>query len=386
MKNKIGVVTFHESINYGAYLQAYALTKAIEKEIKIETELVNFTPFYKRLFYYLKAFSKITKGELIKHLQQISAFTKAQKKLKLSKRLRTNDYQKHCKFMQDNYLALVIGSDEVLSISKNRMMPFPNIYWPDESVTVPKLTYAGSANRTNYSKMSEEDQNITRNIFKNYDYIGVRDYYSQNQVLSLDSALHTDMNCDPTFLMDFNVEFETERVALQKKFAKLTTKPIIVLLTKNHEIGLEIKKAFGKDYFILAVYYPNKGADYFMANMSPQEWAVAFSLYSACVTQLFHGTVFCLKNSLPFISFDNNPQYDNRTTKISDILSRSNILENYFNLREGNFRIDALVSQLKKNLENPQKEKMMAAVESQRSLFHPFIDELKMQLKIKYGS
>lgn len=131
---------------------------------------------------------------------------KLKKKLKLSRRIYTSNYQKQCKFLTENYLAVVVGSDEVLTAGKSRMMPFPNIYWPNESVTIPKFTYAGSANRANYSRLSIEDQAITLDIFQNYTYIGVRDYYSQNQVLSLDENLKTNINCDPTFLLDFNVE------------------------------------------------------------------------------------------------------------------------------------------------------------------------------------
>lgn len=377
MKNKIGVITYHESVNYGAYLQAYALTHAIEKETNIKTELVNYTPFYKKMFYYAKAFSKTFKGGLKVHLDQIAIFKKAQKKLKLSRRIYTGNYQKQCKFLTENYLAVVVGSDEVLTAGKSRMMPFPNIYWPNKSVTIPKFTYAGSANRANYSRLSIEDQAITRDIFQNYTYIGVRDYYSQNQVLSLDENLKTNINCDPTFLLDFNVEFDEERKALIQKFRKLTQKPIIALMTKNNTIGLKVKEKFGDDYFILAVYYPNQGADYFMADMSPQEWAVAFSLYAACVTQLFHATVFSLKNKLPFVSFDNNSDYDGRSTKISDILSRSDLSENYFNLRNENYKIENLLSQLHKNIDNPQIEKMEKAVENQKKLFYPFVDELK---------
>ncbi|MBF5027126.1 polysaccharide pyruvyl transferase family protein [Planobacterium oryzisoli] len=380
MKNKIGVITFHESINYGAYLQAYALTNAVEKEVNIRTELVNYTPFYKKLFYYVKALSKLPKGEFIKHMKQIAVFSKAQKQLKLSKKITTSNYGKQCDFLNKNYKAIIVGSDEVLTAGKSRMMPFPNIYWPNEKVTIPKFTYAGSANRANYTKLPIEDQTITKKIFENYRYIGVRDYYSQGQVLSLNKDLKTNINCDPTFLMDFNLEFTSHRDSLAKKFKKLTDKPIIAIMTKNNNIGLEIKKKFGKEYFLLAVYYPNDGADYFIADMSPQEWAVGFSLYAGCVTQLFHGTVFCLKNNLPFVSFDNNSDYDGRASKISDILSRSDLLENYFNLRQNHVKIDNMILQLEKNLEKPQKEKMIAAVENQKRLFYPFIDELKKVL------
>ena len=145
-------------------------------------------------------------------------------------------------------------------------------------------------------------------------------------------------------------------------------------------IGTIVKQHFGNDFYILAVYYPNKYADFFFADMTPFEWAVAFSLYAGCISQLFHATVFSIKNKLPFVSFDNNTQYDGRSTKISDILKKADLMENYFNLREENFSKRKFVNQLKRNILNPQTEKMVLAVQNQKNLFDSFIEELKFTL------
>jgi len=56
------------------------------------------------------------------------------------------------------------------------------------------------------------------------------------------------------------------------------------------------------------------------------------------------------------------------------------LMENYFNLREENFSKRKFVNQLKRNILNPQTEKMVLAVQNQKNLFDSFIEELKFTL------
>jgi len=374
---RIGILTYHSSINYGAFLQAYSLSVRLLKDTNNEVEIVNYTPIKVRLFYLLKVLSKIGRKSFWSNLKQYMVFQKSSKLLPLSSKLRLHSYTKQLDWLNRNYDALVIGSDEVLTAGHSKLRPFPNLYWPDKTVTIPKLVYAGSANRSIYTKLNDEFKGIILNTIANYKYIGVRDQHTFNQVKSINPEFLPQINCDPTFLFDFNVSYPNLKEKLSEKFKRITEKPIIVLLTKNNRIGDLVKKEFGKKYFILAVYYQNSAADYFFADLTPIEWAVAFSLYDGCVTQLFHGTVFCIKNNLPFISIDNNPQYDGRESKISDILKKSNLEENYFNLRDESFSNEKFVNQLKNNLEQPQVEKMKNAVINQQEMYKPFLDVLK---------
>lgn len=379
-KIKIGIITFHSSVNYGAYLQAYGLSKAIRKTLNSKVEIINYTPGYKKLFYLLKVLASIRNGYFFKYLKQYWVFKKSEKFLPLSKPLKTSNYSKQCKFLNDNYSAIVIGSDEVLTAGKTKRRPFPNLYWPSQLVTIPKHTYAASANRSDYSKLSAKDKKTTNTILEQYNYIGVRDEYTYNQIMNLNRNLKPKINCDPTFLFNFNTEFYEIKESLKSRFRKLTRKPILALMTKNAMIGKLIKEHFENEYYIMAVYYPNENADHFFADMNPFEWATAFSLYTGCVSQLFHATVFSIKNNLPFISFDNNPQYDGRSTKISDILQKTNLEENYFDLRDDNFSEERFVGQLEKNIEKPQVDKMTTAVRNQQILFNSFVQELKDNL------
>ncbi len=377
MKKRIGILTYHSSINYGAFLQAYSLSKIMARGLNAEVELLNYAPWKVEAFYFLKVLASVGKRVFFKNVKQYQLIKKAQKNLPLSAKVRTNNYEKLCNHLNNHYAAIVIGSDEVLTVGKSRMRPFPNIYWPNELVKIPKLTYAGSANRSNYAKLNSADRSFVSSVLKNYDYVGVRDQHTHEQIQSLDLGLSVHMNCDPCFLVEYKDEYSYALESVKTKLQKITSKPVLAIMTKNNRLGSLVKKAFGDKYFILAVYYPNKAADHFLAGLTPFEWAVSFSLYAGCVTQLFHGTVFSIKNKLPFISIDNNAIYDGRSSKISDLLEKTDLLENYFNLRDTTYSDDQFIEQLRHNLENPQTSKMEKAVKEQTNLYKSFAEKLQ---------
>lgn len=381
MKPKIGILTYHSSINYGAFLQAFSLAKKIKTDFDVKAELVNYTPVKVELFYILKVLASFRKKGFFKHVKQYFSIKMAQKSLPLSRKVQSTNYEKQCDYLNNHYKALVIGSDEVLTVGKSRMRPFPNIYWPNELVKIPKLTYAGSANRSNYATLKSTDRSFVSNTLKTYDYIGVRDQHTLEQIQSIGLNLPFHMNCDPCFLVDYNTEeYNQAREGIEKKLRKITSRPVLAIMTKNTRVGKLIKKAFGDDYFVLAVYYPNKAADHFLANVNPFEWAAGFSLYAGCITQLFHGTVFSIKNNLPFIAIDNNPIYDGRTSKISDLLGKADLMENYFNMRDTSYSENQLVEQLRKNFEAPQVLKMENAVQNQAALYTSFAHKIQRLL------
>ena len=45
MNKKIGILTFHNAVNYGAILQCYALQNALEQR-GYNVEVIDYTPLY----------------------------------------------------------------------------------------------------------------------------------------------------------------------------------------------------------------------------------------------------------------------------------------------------------------------------------------------------
>jgi hypothetical protein len=377
---KIGIITYFDSINYGAYLQCLALSIRLKKELgDVMIEVVNYSYKKIQIIYLLKTFKAIKTGGFLKMVKQWSLFIKARKELPLSASLSHLTYNKLCEKINNEYDCVIIGSDEVLNIHKDGKgwRPLPNIYWIGQDISIPSIYYAGSANRGNYEKLNIDIKKYIEQTLIKSSYIGVRDEHTLNQIYSLNVNLCPNVNCDPTFLVDFNEMFKNQQNTVKKKLKRITSKPIIAILSKNEIMASKIKERFGNRYFILSVYYPNKGTDLFMGDLSPSEWAIAFSLYAACVTELFHGTIFCLKNNLPFVSIDNNRKYGNRKSKIVDILTKAQLLENYFDLRDPAFNYEQLLDRIEQNMTTPQIQKMEKCVVSQENLFDDFLSQFQ---------
>ena len=54
--------------------------------------------------------------------------------------------------------------------------------------------------------------------------------------------------------------------------------------------------------------------------LSPHEWADLFNRLSFCVTDRFHGTAFCLKANIPFISIEPFEAESVRNSKVNSLL------------------------------------------------------------------
>lgn len=156
MDNKIGIVTFHRALSYGANLQAYGLQNFMFK-IGIDNEIVDYRCQY-MIDRYQKVFRK-TNGNPIKGF----AWNLLSAKSVLQKKKNTTDFvEKHLKMSQpynaqniaeadSRYRAFVTGSDQVWSPT---CVGFDPVYF---------LTFAESSKKNSYAA-SIATNNIPENL------------------------------------------------------------------------------------------------------------------------------------------------------------------------------------------------------------------------------
>ena len=157
---KIGILTFHRSVNNGAVLQAYSLsTKLKDLFPEYDVEIIDYcmTGVFKSYHYNLKNyFSKCSfKMKIYKLLKLIEepfmlkrlnkrtrVFEDSLEKLCLSNyKLVDDSYNGLFKYINETYDVLIVGSDAVWNyVSKG----FPNAYFPDKTVECIKISYAAS--------------------------------------------------------------------------------------------------------------------------------------------------------------------------------------------------------------------------------------------------
>lgn len=319
---KIGILTFHRSYNYGAFMQCFSLVKKLQKDFPEQIiEVIDFSS-RKAMDGYTRDIERIQDENLRKRIKARNvAFTKVQGDLPLSTWNKISDeYIDTIEFMNREYDAVIVGSDAVWNWT---VRGIPNIYFLDAYKGC-KFSYAASAHGLNYQNMTEEQRAYVKNAFLDFKYIGVRDITTENMVKYADDTLRVYHNCDPTAFLnleDVPCDIDKLKEKMQKAGVDFS-KPLIGVMASN-AIGRSIKKYWAGKAQIIALYEPNKYADVFLNDLTPYEWAKVFSLFKVTVTHFFHGTMLSLVNGTPVIpiEFTNAFSAVNKT-KIHDVMDR----------------------------------------------------------------
>ncbi len=377
---KVGILTFHRSINYGSFLQSYSLANAIKSHTDFDVEIIDYNMTNVELYSFLSCFSwNIT--QTYKNILRYIKFKKLlHKSLPISKnRVITNKLNIIEQQLKDKYDVIIVGSDEVWKI--NKLRGFPNIYWLNEKLNCIKMSYAASANRTRFEKLSEVQKKYIKNSLKQFSYIGVRDENTLKQLKNIDNKLLIRRNCDPAFLFELEKTKGVKALLsqkLRKKYKLDLAKPIIAVMCTDDNVCKNIYDKYSKDYQIVALYTNTKYCNVFLYDLDPFEWAHVFSFISLSVTNFFHCTVFSIINNTPFISIDIENTAVLYESKIKDLLKRADLLENYINMKHPAFRWEKVFRQIERSMNSNDTTKMERFALDEKKYFNDFVKELKI--------
>lgn len=202
---KIGIITFHRAINYGAVLQCYALQHAIMKDGH-EVEIIDYRPesieFYRNFFSWER--HKRSGFNLIKSVL-LSIYTwptkvKANKNfdLFLDKYLNISKKQVSENNIESlNYDIIIIGSDQVLNT--HITWGFDNVYWGNFNRGNAKL-YTYAASTKNVLDYNKEDYNRINKLLLNFNGISVREHTFE-LFLKDKCSINSTTVLDPTLLL-----------------------------------------------------------------------------------------------------------------------------------------------------------------------------------------
>lgn len=196
---KIGILTFHRVLNYGAQLQAYALQKFLE-ELGHDSYIVDYWPEYRQRslkLFSLKYFLPMGLGQKLIYLKSHLAIFRYYKRMSNNKTF----VEKYLKISSDtSYDALICGSDQIW-----RKIYFPPFYEYDDSYfgcgrfRAPLVvSYAASMGNV-YFKTSDDEARFLK-LLRNFNQISVREQDLKDYIES-----HTNLKCqlvlDPVFLL-----------------------------------------------------------------------------------------------------------------------------------------------------------------------------------------
>ncbi len=324
---KIGILTFHRSYNYGAFMQCFSLVKRLQRDFPEHIFQVIDYSCKKAIDGYEISLSNIkSEDKRGKISQRNAAFLLSQEQLPLSEwKVVSDDYSETVEYLNRNYDAVIVGSDAVWNWV---VRGFPNIYFLKDYKGY-KFSFAASAHGMNYQNMSSEQKKYISEAFSDFKYVGVRDITTENMVKYANSTVETFHNCDPTAFLQLN-DIPCDMEKLKNKLISRGvdfSKPLIGLMA-GESIGREIKSYWKDKAQIISLYEYNKYADVYLYDLSPYEWARVFSFFKVTVTHFFHGTMLSLVNGVPVIpvEFINDFSAINKT-KINDVMERLDLLE-----------------------------------------------------------
>ena len=299
---KIGVVTVHDSSNFGSYLQAYAMKTALEG-LGHEVYFIKTRDkkYLKRIFYKYPVSRKSVKHP-IKVFKEYLAGRK-KRKLFLEDVSLMNELEKWDDITLDK---IVLGSDEIWNLN---ISAFSNeIFYGVGMNNVNAFAVSmGNANYKQYLKCP----NLIEAI-KNVNNIYVRDKNTQDIVEQI-TGDKKQIVCDPTFLVpvekytkkqikDFGIKEDYILVYAYEVAINENIKHSIIRFAKEN--GLKVVSAC----FIL------DWCDYNI-NCSPLDFCSIIKDAKYVVTTTFHGTIFSVLNHKKFLCMP-------YSIKVNDVLSR----------------------------------------------------------------
>lgn len=311
MDKKIGIMSMQRIVNYGSYLQAYALKNTIESlgyrnvvfvDYEYEREMVSNKKTY-------------VLGKIIQYKSPFAFLKKVIHKKDFNKKY--TKYLKQIGVGEKNYCrdidTLVIGSDEVF----NCLQPYPvgysrNLFgygFEDKRV----ISYAASFGHTKLGQLI--DYGIDKEIGKmlsRFTAISVRDDNSKNIIKSLigDDPM---VNLDPVLIGDYGDAFE-HSVPYENY--------IIVYaysgrLTKIEEKAIRrFAKEKGKKVLSLGFY--QRCADENLI-VEPLDVLAYFKNADYVITDTFHGSVFSIKANTKFCTIIR----DSNRNKLTSLLKKT---------------------------------------------------------------
>lgn len=322
MKKIVGILSMQRVINYGSFLQAYALKKMIKEVGATEVHFIDIKKGRQ-----LELPIKETQLERFKRILSIIFSKKIITKIKdkhfnsiLTKKFKTEYYKllELDKTPPPHFDLVIIGSDEVFNCCQVSSWGFTTQLYGD--IKADKIiSYAGSFGHTTYENIIHYnlDKEIS-NALTNIKNISVRDENSHNIIFKLTTTKPT-IHLDPVLLYDFSTEIG--------KCQKPHLDNYIVVYSYQERINSpeEIKAitSFAKKHnkILVSIFCRYDWCDKAIIPSTPFDVITWFSHADYTITDTFHGTIFSIITQRKFVTFIRSTN----NQKISFLLNNLNL-------------------------------------------------------------
>ncbi|MFC1710087.1 polysaccharide pyruvyl transferase family protein [Patescibacteria group bacterium] len=305
---KVGIITYHDGINYGAYFQAHSLFRLLEEVFKLDVEFINYKSLRHRLLENLVFYHRFYDLQYLRNnINKIYKFKKAQSKFKVSRKVISKTW-----FRKIKYDYVFYGSDEIWNF-KNPLVGFNPIYF-GSFVDSEKVSYAPSFGSLSDSIKLSEKIVSELSTFKS---ISVRDKNSQ-QIILKNLRKKVPIVLDPTLLIGDEL---TPVLPKSKGY-------VLVYTTKIDDKILESIKMFAYKHNkqLISVGYYYSWCDRSYVDVGPSEWLGFYENADYVITSMFHGTIYAIKSKKNFVSIITEYRRNKLSSFLEEIGLKSRIL------------------------------------------------------------
>lgn len=320
--SKVGILTFHNSNNHGAMLQAFALQETLSK-LGNSVQIINYV------------------SSLMPSAHNLSnSFLQFRDKyLNVSEKIEANR-------ILSSYDKIVIGSDQVWNPELTGRDKTYFLY--DEKNPYRVISYAASLGLG--EKEIYDNRDFYYDVLSSYKYISVREdanINSINNVLSENKDLIVESHIDPTLLLS-QEEYESRLHYKSSSSGVDIDSDFIFYFSYKHNPRLldcanlisaytHLPMVVGNNYHGVMYINGTKVA----TNLNPVQWLTLIDRSSLILTDSFHGLMFSLITHKPFyIGATDSPG----VTRLIDVLKRYNLMDRriseLYNVKDINFNPD----------------------------------------------
>lgn len=316
---KIGILTYHRAINYGALLQGWALREKL-KELGADVYMIDYRcPFIEQAYRLTRGMEKKdfrSRMTVLRGIPQVRRKTKrfrgfADRYLGLTRKCGRDSVGKLCA----GFDAVITGSDQVWNM---KLCGEDHTYLLDFSGENPtgfqKYSYAVSLG--DYVLTPEETGMIDE-----FRGISLREKRTAEYVAG-ESGRKTRVDIDPTLLLS---KEQWEKLVQPQLGRKTGEKPYIFIYSvhpQNRMVAYAKKLAKEKDYEIIHLHNRVKkdmreDDVRLIFDSSPEEFLSLICNAACVVTNSFHGTVFSILFQKPFLSeLETKAGFNNRVWEL----------------------------------------------------------------------
>lgn len=313
----IGILTFHNALNFGAVLQAYA-TQCVLERYGYDVQIINYENANIKATYQKKVkISSNIKKTLVSII--VFLFNLIRKKkfeffikeyLHLSEKVYTeSDHD------ISTYDVLLVGSDQVWNPKQTG--GYDKFYWGNFCHKGRLIAWSASAKENAFT---ENDEEYLRKYLKNFDVItvretGIRDFL-QNYV-----DMPIKVTLDPTLLLSKNDWLKLCYPVREKNYVLVYA----MLDGQNVEqMGKTLAKKTNRELVVLNPIINAKIAKGYKQYASPQDFISYIVNADYIVTSSFHGTAFSILFEKQFFSIIHKGQTNQRIESLLKITHLDN--------------------------------------------------------------